>query len=442
MLRTLASTATKQEEDHSQRQRQPEKITLSNYFPSGSIYFYSFPAGEDSKFYNAVPPWIEELVAARPLVCAGEQAKVLVFSATSTDEIKNVLQNICGLSLAKPEQIIKLSDSISSDLSGDARNKAVKNNLGGLVKKRNLIMAQPFLDKNLKATFQINPDLTVWLNDKENLPAFVPSQSLPQRTAWFQNGLQFAASEMPAFPCVVKVSSSSAGDGVRVCHGEHSFAKAKNDFRRIANRPIYVEQHIPAKENYCVQFAIPFEKNQDIEIIGQNRQLTSPAGEFLGAAVDLRDANPVLQKIYEVLLETVLPKIRGMGWYGIGGIDVLVDQGGNFYFIDANFRMTATFAYVCQARSGLIQKPVISFTGSFNGSIEQLKNVLFPHATKGHANQILEMLSLTRRQGTYWFNAGMMFDHPETVTQNATDLLRLGVNSQVLANLVQSPHLF
>ena len=227
---------------------------------------------------------------------------------------------------------------------------------------------------------------------------------------------------------------------MRICQGEKSLDQARQDLKNLRGH-ILIEQYIRARDNYCVQFAIPYDPDQDIEIIGQNRQLISPAGEFLGAAVDQHDPNPTLADIYRVLEKYILPRVRARGWYGIGGIDVLVAENGEFYFIDANFRMTATFAYVCQVKNGAIKKPLISFTGSFQGSLDELKNIFAPHAVRGHANQILQMLSITKKQNSYWFNAGMLFDHPETVWENAQDLLKLGINSQVLANLAQKNNL-
>src|SRR3989344_3028534 len=439
MRQASQQIAEKQAENHTGSRKQPRLITLSNYFPPGSVYFYSFPAGLESNFYNAVPPWIEELVAARPMICSGKDIRILTFASSTTEEIRDLMENECGLSLTKPEQIIKLPETISSDIANIERNAAVKKILAQSFTQNEIVMAQPFLDPELKNVFQIDPELSVWLNDKINLPYLIPAQHLACRVAEFRNGAEFAADNTLAVPCVVKVSSSSAGDGVRVCQGERSLSQAKKDLR-VLQSVILVEEYIKTRENYCVQFAIPFDHREDIEIIGQNRQLVSPAGEFLGAAVDLKDPNPVLKKIYEVLLRQILPRVRARGWDGVGGIDVLVKENGEFYFIDANFRMTATFAYVCLAKNQQIKKPLISFTGSFRGSPAEFKNILGIHAVRGHANQILQMLSITKKQNSYWFNAGMLFDHPETVWENAQDLLKLGINSQVLANLAQKPN--
>lgn len=63
------------------------KITLSDFFPKDTVYFYGYPSGEESGFLNLVPPSVEELVAARPLRCLGSGMKALCFSATTSTSI-------------------------------------------------------------------------------------------------------------------------------------------------------------------------------------------------------------------------------------------------------------------------------------------------------------------------------------------------------------------
>ena len=78
------------------------KITLSDFFPKDTVYFYGYPSGEDSGFLNLVHPSIEELVAARPLSCLGDSLSVLCFTATSKkainpkiiNEIKRIIRTL------------------------------------------------------------------------------------------------------------------------------------------------------------------------------------------------------------------------------------------------------------------------------------------------------------------------------------------------------------
>ena len=61
--------------------RLAKHVTLSTYFPAGTRFFYGYPAGEDSGFLNRVGPEIEELVAARPICCAGRDVFIVNFAA-------------------------------------------------------------------------------------------------------------------------------------------------------------------------------------------------------------------------------------------------------------------------------------------------------------------------------------------------------------------------
>src|SRR5689334_20798405 len=61
--------------------------SLSYYFPEGTQYFYGYPAGESGTFINLVPPEAEELVAARPLSCAGSNVTIVCFAATHDEAI-------------------------------------------------------------------------------------------------------------------------------------------------------------------------------------------------------------------------------------------------------------------------------------------------------------------------------------------------------------------
>src|SRR3989338_2055124 len=343
----LQTHVAKQEEEYKHLSSGATELNLSKYFPKGSIYFSSLPSGQDSNFFNTVPPWIEELVASRPLVCAGDGMKVLTFAASSTDEIRNFLEQDCGVRLLKKDRIITLPETVNSDLFETARNRRGKSELARLAESGNLIMAQPLLDENLDEVYQISPRLTVWLNDKKNMPVYIPAAFLPKRLAEFKNGQAFADAPVPSFPCVVKVSSSSTGDGVRLCRDLESYARSKQFLRNITGT-IFIEEFVNFKRNYCVQFAIPHDKNLGIEIIGQNQQLISEDGAFRGATIDRNHHTEALTQIHKTMKDVVLPKIRSLGWYGVGGIDVLVDQDDKYYFIDSNFRMTASLAYVMQ----------------------------------------------------------------------------------------------
>ncbi len=416
-----------------------DQYSLSAYYPARTAYFYSFPSGEDSNFFNGVPPWKEEIVAARPMVCAGSDVRVVTFASSTNFEVRDLLEDRCGVSLIPKEHVITLPDMINDHLYGRRRNSTMKSVLRKFLAPRELIMAQPYLDEGLEEQYQIPPALVVHLNDKVNLASYIPKKFLPAQYQLFNNGRDFAESAtIPPLPCVVKVSSSSAGDGVRICRTEEDLRIAKSIFQK-RNGHIFVEEFIPSVHNLCVQFGIPHDAKKSIAIIGYNEQLIDVQGEFLGGMVDPAQNALAVKEIYTVLSDTILPAVRKLGWYGVGGIDVLVKNDGSFYFIDPNFRMTATFTYVYLLRHKRITKSVASFTGAFRGSHEEFLQRVVPLAREGGVTQRMTMIALTKKNDLYRFNAGLFFDQYDDIRNHASELLRLGIRSTVLKKLATTP---
>ena len=421
----------KEAEDPLSKLKQPEEISLSRYFPKGSIYFYAFPAGEESGFFNGIEPWIEELVAARPLLCAGPNLRVLSFAPSIDHGCRALLEELGGEMLDQ-ERVIALPKTISFKVKGAQRNVLIKESLTQIATKRELIMAQPYTDEHLRNAFQINPEISVYLNDKKNMEDYIPLEHLPKEYARFESGQQFAATQETFFlPCVVKVSSSSAGDGVRICRTEEDIQKAKQDFIALKGI-IIVYQFVESISNCCIQFGIPFDTQKDIEIIGFNEQFIGKCGEFLGGLVPVSQFKAELVPVYEAMLTKILPKVRAMGWYGVGGLDVLLTKSGEFYFIDPNFRMTATFAFVNQVRNGKIKKSLLGFTGSFKGTEAEFREKITPIARLGTENQLLDMASLTYQEGVYRFNGAVVFGGNEGPEVVGKKLLDLGIQSSTL----------
>src|SRR3989344_102297 len=124
MLQTLAQLATKQAKDFNQPQK-TDLVNLSKYFPAGTVYFYSFPAGDDSSFYNAVPPWKEELVAARPLVSGGNKIKVVTFASALKNEVWDQMTQDLGVEMISKSQAIGLPEAIHPEVTGTQRNSMI-----------------------------------------------------------------------------------------------------------------------------------------------------------------------------------------------------------------------------------------------------------------------------------------------------------------------------
>lgn len=416
------------------------KHTLSAYFPPETAYFYGFPAGENSGFFNQVPAWKEELVAARAMICAGDKIKVVCFAANTKSPAAEILRNETGTALTDSAQLLPLPAEITARVTGHERNEAVKAALKKLITRRSLVMAQPYLNGNLNNIFLIPPELVVKLNDKLNKPLYVSEKYLPEKYEIFPNGREFARSARSyLLPCVVKVSSSSSGDGVRICRESSDLKTARADFQNLTGT-ILVEKYIKAKYNLGVQFGIPRDQTKPIAIIGHNEQLTTDQGDYLGGVINPAKTIPVVAKIYAVLKDKILPRVRALGWYGIGGFDILVQEDDRFYFIDPNFRLTAAFVYIYLLANRLIQKPLMSFTGIFHGSEHDFRAKILPLMQNGSNLQKIVPIALTCEENIWRMNAGMFFEDSASIRQNAQNLLSLGIESEVLQRTLQNPN--
>lgn len=413
------------------------KDSLSNYYPEGTIYFYGFPAGENSNFYNLVPPWKEELVAARPLICAGDNLRVVTFPTTLDQEIWQLMTEYLQVPLIDKKRILPFPTEVTSDLVTEKRNNAVRSSLLEMIKDDKFVMAQPYINGGLKDRYLIDPELSISLNDKINRSLYISNKYLPEQYQIFPNGQEFAEDKtIPPLPCVVKVSSSSAGDGVRMCFTKEEFEKAKKEFADLKVK-IFSEKYIESVLNLGIQFGITPDGGK-IEIIGNNEQFIDAQGSYIGGVISPGKKIPALEKIYKVLLEEILPKVYKLGWFGVGGIDVLVDKKGGIFFIDPNFRMTAATSYIFLNKNGQIPFSLISFGGEFKGSKDDFIKKIVPLAKENSSNQILKVVALTKRPNSYGINAGIFFSNNKDLKKNAKKLIELGVEGATLDRIINS----
>ncbi|MEI7709405.1 MAG: hypothetical protein WCI76_01685 [bacterium] len=404
-------------------------ISLSDYLPKNTEYFYSYPLGDTIFFYNAGDPVADELISARLLACAGDQVKVVVYNSIVRHNSLDLLRKNSDISFIQKKQIIVLPPSINERTPELKKNELITEALVKLTSARNLIMAQPILDDRLVNEYQIDPKLSVWLNDKKNLNQYVDPQFLPKRYGEFRNGQDFFVStEKIPTPCVVKISASSSGEGIRICLSQVDVKKAKKDFRKRAGT-MFIEEYVSYVHNFGFQFGIPADKKKSPHIIGYNHQVTAADGEFLGGFI-FKEKNRKTEKIKKFITKEILPKIQKMGWHGVGGLDVLLTAEGKFYIIDSNFRTTGMTAYIFLTKNKLITKSMVSFTATFRGSQEEfVKNVLSINKGK---DKTLVIVSLSKKGNEYRFNGALLFDKREDVPKLAVSLIQRGIKSEIL----------
>ncbi|MDB5182781.1 MAG: hypothetical protein JWO47_565 [Candidatus Saccharibacteria bacterium] len=407
-------------------------VSLSTYFPSGTQFYYGYPAGEDSGFLNKVTPSVEELVAARPNCCAGPDISVINFAATTSASINQKVIDLFNIPQVAKDRAIVLPSEIDLSVEGNHRNEAVKSALKKLITPGSLVMAQPYTDDDLADLYQIPAQTTAWLNDKSNMGSYVNADMMPKSFGIFANGSEFfKAHESMPVPVVVKASLSSSGDGVFLCDTEEDIKEAAHKFEHLEGK-ILVEQYIKTVTNYGVHFGVPSDKKMPIDIIGVNEQLTTPKGEFIGGIIRSAEIPKELIKAVTHLKNDILPKVRDMGWYGIGGFDVLVDDTGKAYFIDCNFRMTGMSAYHFMIANQKLKRPVAGFSGEFIGKSEDLIKKLSEYGGKDANGKFLQIITMSRHDDTWRFNGTISFKNDKELKEYASLLLFADVESQAL----------
>lgn len=410
-------------------------VSMSNYFPAGTYYFYGYPAGETAGFLNKVPPTVEELVAARILSCAGPSLKVVSFAATNPPHVDFELLEKLGIPYADDSRDVILPKNIAHNLTGSRRNIAVMDALVDSIPPDSLIMAQPFGDKTLESLYQISSRLTTWLNDKSNLPSLISSEFLPTRFGSYQSGADFFKHRaIHTTPCVIKAALSSSGDGVYICHNDKDLRKTFGELRSFEG-PIVVDQYVDVAKNYCVNFGVPHDTTQPIDLIGFNEQLTTQNGDFLGGTITTTRLPTELTGIVAHMMSVVLPTVRAMGWYGVGGLDVITDKSGRAYFIDGNFRINGTTAYHFLVKNSSITTPLVTFVGQFNGQRELFERAILPLAGMGKQGKIIQLIALSKHADVWNLNGALMYDNKSELKHRIEQVLGAGIQSATLSHL-------
>ncbi len=409
---------------------------LENFYRPNSSLFYAYPAGNADRFYNEVPTWIEELVAARTLTMINENdaLNAIVFDATMQHGTLDYLRNTLGVPLMSPDRIISLPAEISVESTGIERNERIKKAILESVSEKSLVMAQPFSDEKLKPLFSIPPENVQKLNDKRSMDDYVPSELLPETYSTYLNGQEFSeAQPNPPFPCVIKVTSSSSGDGVRICTSTSELRAAQHDFAHI-HSDIYIQEFVDSQKNIGIQFLFPFAPHEKGQILNVSEPITTKNGIFMGSKIS--DNRSLDSKLHAFLFDHIFPYLRANGWHGIGNVDVLLSKSGKYYCIDPNFRFTAASPFCLQMVRGEIQAPsIISFIGRLKKPIEEVRNILTPFAQQQSDTQIMSIVAMVQDPEKTVFNAAVFSNEADSFQENASKLLQAGIESSILKKL-------
>ncbi len=159
--------------------------------------------------------------------------------------------------------------------------------------------------------------------------------------------------QLPQFPYLIKTSHGLSGEGTYIIKSPSDLNYCLEEIRKYLNikllDTIIVSEFVKNEvQNYCVQFYV--NKVGDITLIGTTGQLVTPEGNYLGGLIDYRNTD--MSKFFE-MIANLGQYAHKQGYFGVIGFDVLEDQEGQFYAIDANFRVNGSTP-LCLQRNTLL----------------------------------------------------------------------------------------
>ncbi|MEH2425206.1 MAG: carbamoylphosphate synthase large subunit [Nostoc sp.] len=187
--------------------------------------------------------------------------------------------------------------------------------------------------------------------------------------------------ELPQFPYLIKTSHGLSGEGTYIIKSLSDLNYCLEEIRKYLNikllDKIIVSEFVKNEvQNYCVQFYV--NKAAEITLIGTTRQLVTPEGNYLGGLIDYRNSD--MSKFFE-MIAAIGQYAHKQGYFGVIGFDVLEDQDGQFYAIDANFRVNGSTPLCLQRHTLLgLGKEVAKYSSDYRmeGTLDSILVTLKP----------------------------------------------------------------
>ncbi|MBD2243374.1 ATP-grasp domain-containing protein [Nostoc sp. FACHB-888] len=187
--------------------------------------------------------------------------------------------------------------------------------------------------------------------------------------------------QLPQFPYLIKTSHGLSGEGTYIIKSPSDLNYCLEEIKKYLNikllDTIIVSEFVKNEvQNYCVQFYV--NKLGEITLIGTTSQLVTPEGNYLGGLIDYRNTD--MSKFFE-MIANVGQYAHKQGYFGVIGFDVLEDQDGQLYAIDANFRVNGSTP-LCLQRNTLLGlgKEVAKYSSDYRmeGTLDSILVTLKP----------------------------------------------------------------
>lgn len=142
------------------------------------------------------------------------------------------------------------------------------------------------------------------------------------------------------FPFVIKPGDdlpTAGGYGVMICYHQNDLQKAMTRIfeAEAATSHLIIEQKIEEVHNYCVQFS--YSSELGIQYLGTAQQLTNKYGFYAGN----ENVHDIPQQLINAGYEIMEIGVK-QGFFGVAGFDLLLDQHGDVFAIDLNFRQNGS----------------------------------------------------------------------------------------------------
>ncbi|MDZ8186300.1 MAG: ATP-grasp domain-containing protein [Nostoc sp. ChiSLP02] len=226
-----------------------------------------------------------------------------------------------------------------------------------------LITLFPF-DNLKKEKHAIEPDTHYRLLSKATLAEL--GVQCPKYKTYDLHACSLEDIELPEFPYLIKTSHGLSGEGTYIIKSRSDLNYCFEEIRKYLKikmlDTIIVSEFVKNEvQNYCVQFYV--NKAGDITLIGTTRQLVTPEGNYLGGLIDYRNTD--MSKFFE-MIAAIGKYARKQGYFGVIGFDVLEDRDGEFYAIDANFRVNGSTPLCLQRHTLLgLGKEVAKYSSDY-----------------------------------------------------------------------------
>ncbi|MBD2530786.1 carbamoylphosphate synthase large subunit [Nostoc flagelliforme FACHB-838] len=187
--------------------------------------------------------------------------------------------------------------------------------------------------------------------------------------------------QLPQFPYLIKTSHGLSGEGTYIIKSPSDLNYCLEEIRKYLDikllDTIIVSEFVKNEvQNYCVQFYV--NKAGEITLIGTTRQLVTPEGNYLGGLIDYRNTD--MSKFFE-MIAAIGKYAHKQGYFGVIGFDVLEDRDGEFYAIDANFRVNGSTPLCLQRHTLLgLGKEVGKYSSDYRmeGTLDSILVTLKP----------------------------------------------------------------